>query len=122
MISGWRQESHVRWQLYRMARPRSPVARQLALAQKPAKFAGHESVGAALGRPVLGAGVVGVRVGDEVGLHVSPTLVGLVVVGWEVVGASVVGTGVGAGVGIRVGVPLGEELGCGASQQAAAQR
>ena len=108
--------------MYRMARPRSPVVRQLVLAQKPAKFAGHESVGAALGRPVLGAGKVGVRVGDEVGLHVSPTLVGLVVVGWEVVGASVVGVGVGAGVGIRVGVPLGEELGCGASQQAAAQR
>jgi len=71
---------------------------------------------------VLGAGVVGIKVGDEVGLHVSPTLVGLVVVGWEVVGASVAGAGVGAGVGIGVGIPLGEELGCGTSQQAAAQR
>lgn len=122
MMSASPQESHERWQLYRMATPRSPSAEQSAVAQKPAKFGGHESVGDALGNSVLGAGVVGIRVGDEVGLHVSPRLVGLIVVGWEVVGARVVGARVGAGNGAGVGIPLGVLVGCGTSQQAAAQR
>lgn len=116
MMSASRQESHERWQLYRMATPRSPSVEQSAVAQKPAKFGGHESVGDALGNSV------GDRVGIEVGLHVSPRLVGLIVVGWEVVGARVVGARVGAGNGAGVGIPLGVLVGCGASQQAAAQR
>lgn len=48
-MSASRQESHFRWQLYRMAKPRSPVAEQMAVGQKPAKSAGQESVGAKVG-------------------------------------------------------------------------
>ena len=48
-MSASRQESHFRWQLYRMAKPRSPDAEQMAVAQKPAKSTEQESVGEKVG-------------------------------------------------------------------------
>ena len=125
IISWVRQESHERWQLYRMAAPRSPVALQSAVRQKPAASMGHCSLGAVLGPEVLGSEVVGADVGAWVGIHVSPASVGRMVVGDGVTGAGV-GTGVGAwdgsALGAELGAALGAELGRGALQQAEAQR
>lgn len=122
MISWVRHESHVRWQLNRMAGPTGSAALQSALGQKSAKSRGHCVVGEAVGSDVVGSDVVGTAVGAEDGLHVSPMMVGRTVVGAKVVGASVGASVVGAVVGAGVGAEVGCTLGSIASQQEEAQK